>query len=323
MTKTEVQAGKRLVDKSASGHVRPWDKHKEQGMILSMAYDELDESKAARLRECASVLIFKPSEGGGIKLDKANFCRVRLCPMCTWRRSLKLQAQMTKTMDAMKAANEPVKWIYLTLTVRNVEGEELRDELDAMDAAWQRLTQLREFRNAVVGYMRSVEVTHNVTPGDPAYDTYHPHTHALLAVNPEYFTGRSYMPHARWMELWRQSARLNYDPRVRIQRVKGNTAKAVADAAGYSAKAQEYIIPEDWDLTVESVRILDAALADRRLVTFGGIVRAYRKKLNQQEPDEGDLIHIDEDEPTDSKEERRIKYAWFSGFRQYREVENI
>lgn len=325
MTEVETQVGERLVDKSPSGKVRPWDVHKPMNELLSVAYDEVDGKKADRLRDCATWLEFTVTDMGK-KLTDANFCRVRLCPTCMWRRSLKLQAQVHSIMKAIAndAANggKEYAYTYLTLTIRNVEGDKLTAALDQMNRGFQRLMQTKEIKDAIHGYMKSVEVTHNVTIGDEWYDTYHPHMHALLAVNPSYFKSRYYVSHPRWIELWQKAMRLDYEPDVRIQKVKGNTAKAVAELAGYGTKSDSFIIPDDWDLTVDTVRLLDAVLANRRFVAFGGVFKEYHKKLKLKDPEDGDLIHINEDEPAEvDPNSKKIYYAWFSGYRQYRQVE--
>ena len=84
-----------LSDKSKNGKERPWAEYKLSNSYLAIAYDEVDESKANRLRDCASWLEFSRTEEG-LKLHKANFCRVRLCPICAWRRSLKTFGQVFK-----------------------------------------------------------------------------------------------------------------------------------------------------------------------------------------------------------------------------------
>ena len=65
---------------------------------------------------------------------------------------------------------------------------------------------------------------------------------------------------------------------VDVRKIKGDTAKAVAEATKYAAKSKDYIVLDDWDLTVETVRGLDKALHKRRLVGFGGLLAEARRK---------------------------------------------
>jgi len=47
----------------------------------------------------------------------------------------------------------------------------------------------------------------------------HPHFHTLMMVPPSWFT-RDYVKHDRWVELWRDCLRVNYEPNVDIRTVK-------------------------------------------------------------------------------------------------------
>ena len=73
---------------------------KALGMELSRIYELLSlYRRADRVSQCGSYLDFGVLPDGTKKLVKANFCRDRLCPMCNWRRSLKLYSQVSQVMD--------------------------------------------------------------------------------------------------------------------------------------------------------------------------------------------------------------------------------
>lgn len=333
--------GERLSDKTAKGKERPWEVHKMANELLAQAYERIDLAKSVRLRQCAPWIKFKVQADGAKKLKDARFCRVRLCPMCSWRRSLKAKAQMLKMIDYIAASDKPCMYIMLNLTVRNCDGDELSRTLDGMFKAFKRLTELGAYRKAFKGYYRALEVTHNANEfvtkemfedkerhkyfvdhglkvGDfnPNYNTYHPHFHCILAVNPSYFTGRDYLSQAKLTKMWKQSLRVKYDPMVDVRLVKGSTSAAVAEVTKYTTKSDDYIVPDDWDLTVETVRILDAALHKRKLIGFGGIFRDVRRLLKLDDVEDGDLIHVDGDEDAEVEGERIVTYIWWSGYRQ-------
>lgn len=76
--------------------------------------------KAYRVLDCGSYLEFKRFLlSGEFKLNGANFCKVRLCPMCSWGRELKIFAQTSKVMDKALELRD-YRFIFLTLTYRNV-----------------------------------------------------------------------------------------------------------------------------------------------------------------------------------------------------------
>lgn len=356
-----------LVDRAPSGRVRPWAQKKERNMRLSEVYDELDPVKAARLRECGEFLAFGTTVEGRLRLDKANFCRLRLCPMCQWRKSLKAYSQMRKILDWCNERQQ-LRYIFCTLTVRNCEGEELAPTITNMMQAYNRLMGYaaiagpRGGEPVVKGWYRSLEVTHDTDeiisqaryndrrkyydarglgPGDanPGYDTYHPHYHVVWAVAPGYFNGRQYISQAKLTELWQRAARLDYTPSVDIRAVKGVTVDDVTDSGAdslckmdkvsydgaiceltkYATKDADYVIPGDWDLSVRSVGILDQALERRRLIARGGLFAAAFRALRLQEPEDGDLVHVDDD--GDDEEYRTcadLVFVWHSGYNQYR-----
>lgn len=305
-----------LSDQSVTGRERPWREKKMANTLLAAAYDEVNRKKAVRLRECANLLLFKRNEDGTKKLHTMNSCRVRLCPICGWRRSLKIYSHTRAIMEGMSSEKQWA-YLFLTLTIRNCEGAELSETLDRMTKGWMYLAKYKQFKQTVKGWYRGLEVTHNIDPASESYDTYHPHFHCVFAVNRSYFKGKGYMTKDDWTSLWVKAMKLEYQPVVDVRRVKGSTAAAVAEAAKYSVKSSDYIIPQDWDLTVDTVRILDRALADRRLVGYGGKFKDWHKRLNLDDEMDGDLVHTDAEKVLDTVPEHLISYVWCAGYSQY------
>lgn len=307
-----------LSDKTAKGKERPWRLKKQQSELLSALYEDIDEKKAYRMSTCADFLKFGIKTDDTKKLKEMWSCRVRLCPMCAWRRSLKVHRNTVKILDAMCG---DYAYVFLTLTVRNCSAAELADLLDQMLSAWHRLSKRKAFLAAVKGWYRGLEVTHNVNPQSPSYDTYHPHFHCLLAVRKGYFTGKEYLSKDEWTALWRKSMQLDYDPVVDVRKVTGTTSAAVAEAAKYTVKESDYIVPQDLELSVATVRTLDKALENRRLVAFGGVMKEWHQKLNLDDEVDGDLIHVDGDETKAELTDKEMVFAWHTGYSQYFRME--
>ena len=335
-----------LVDKGSGGRPRPWSEKKVANELLSLAYDTVDPSKAARLRDCASWLTFA-LDGDEKKLKSANFCRVRLCPMCQWRRALKTYGQVRAILDYLKRDRDYC-YLFLTLTVKNCYPDELGRTLDSMMIAWNRFIGYKPFKLAVNGWFRSLEVVHDVneliTPamwygdranhvkgrakyyksqglkiGDPNpnFDLMHPHFHVLLAVNKSYFKdSRIYLNQEKWVQLWNKALRADYVPVVDVRRIKGDVIESVSEACKYTVKDADYIVPADWDLTTRTVAVLDKALDKRRFLAFGGALKEAHKLLHLDDAEDGDLVHTDV-EQEQSAGDRTITYAWSSGYRQY------
>lgn len=258
--------GEILVDKSVvSGRERPWKTHKMNSSLLAEAFCRIGKhNKAERVRHCGSFLKFNVCpEGHEKRLTFANFCRVRLCPMCAWRRSL-LIAHQIKAVAHEAVKRQSMRWLFLTLTIRNCSGDDLSDTISHLMKSWQRLSQRKAFSDVVVGWFRSLEITRNLLD-----DTYHPHYHVLLGVKPSYFR-KGYLKTEEWVSLWRECLQVDYDPicDVRIVRNKRNIERemkileqkgiflspdgllveanlagsAVAELSKYATKSEDYIV---------------------------------------------------------------------------------
>ena len=54
-----------------------------------------------------------------LRLKGANFCRARLCPLCNWRRSLKLRYQLGRVLNVVFSQDDSLRMLLLTLTEPN------------------------------------------------------------------------------------------------------------------------------------------------------------------------------------------------------------
>ena len=292
--------GEILVDRSATGRKRPWSERKMENRLLVELFKMarkidpyiISESRLEQVQDCASWLKFAILPDKKKKLTKANFCRLRLCPMCSWRKSLKLFSQVSAITDAI-LQDKKARFIFLTLTVRNVNGEELRAKIQEMNEAFKWITQKsktsavsKKLKDFILGYMKAVEVTYNHKT-----DTFHPHFHIILELKPEYFYD-GYLTQKQWRDMWREVMHLDYDPQVDVRNIKNATAKAVAEVAKYPVKLKGLLEIEP-EKAVEPLIKLKRALQDLRMITFGGDFREYKRLLNLDDVENGDLVHIE------------------------------
>lgn len=311
---------------------------RQSAELLAQSYERIGyENKAQRVSECGTWLEFKKAVNAvsrplsakpvaaeavgtadGWKLHNANFCRDRLCPMCSWRRSYKIFGQVSQIMDVIA---DDYYFIFLTLTVPNCEPDKLSDTLDALQEGWRRFIRYKPIKMAVRGYFKALETTRNKKNG-----TYHPHLHNILAVDKNnYFNGREYIKRDEWLQMWQKAMRDPSITQVDVRRCKtkeeikdGEMAvkalsSAVAEVAKYSVKSSDYLIPGDKETTDNVVTTLGAALNNRRLCAFGGIFDDVRKKLNLDDCENGDLIHVDESEIRSDVAVMIRKYGWSCG----------
>lgn len=150
-----------LKDTDGKGKERDWKGKKKRSLLMAEHHAEVEglAKKAERMYDCGNYLVFKMADGR-LKLYQAYFCKARLCPMCNWRRSLKIAFQNKRIIQTVNE-REKVQWVFLTLTVRNVEGEELKNMMDRMTKAWNNFSRYAKFKKSVKGYFRAMEVTRN------------------------------------------------------------------------------------------------------------------------------------------------------------------
>jgi len=333
-----------LSDISESGKEKPWKEKKLANVILKEIYRTLYEDrenssynkKASRLDKCGVRLYynvfkgFKENKEGLLeekvyeKLKTMESCRVRLCPLCAWRRARKIHSHVRKIIDAVEKEKE-YAYLMLTLTVPNCKSYELSDCLDKLLDGIHSLMKYKRVKSAVKGWYRGLEITHNVNTESKSYDTYHPHFHMILAVDKSYFTDQSrngYIPHGEWLGLWQKAMKDPTITQVNIKRVTPDKSKgqtvigAVCEVTKYTVKESDYVLPYDWDLSCDAVATLDFALNNRRLVAFGGIMKKWHKKLNLDDEVDGDLIHDDDSSVGDELIGVNC-YVWNVGYQQY------
>lgn len=141
---------------------------------IAEMYKENDMiDKARRLYSCWTFLEFWKTDTD-LKLIIANSCRVRLCPGCAWRRSLKVFRNNKLIASEVEQRRKNPKYIHLVLTLRNVSGENLKEAIDTLFLGFNKMTRLKQIKQSWSGYIRNFEVTYNEVE-----DTYHPHLHEI------------------------------------------------------------------------------------------------------------------------------------------------
>ena len=120
--------------------------------------------------------------------------------------------------------------------------------------------------------------------------------------------------------MWQKALKVDYMPIVDIRRLK--TLKGVSEASKYSVKGSDYLYDDDV-LTDKLVMYLDLALSNRRLASFTGLFKEVHKKLNLDDPEDGDMIYLESEEINDQVDYILERYEWFAGFNNYYKVSEI
>ena len=187
------------------------------------------------------------------------------------------------------------RFLFLTLTVKNIEGEKLSDTLSALTQAFNRLFKYKKVQKNLIGYLRSIEVTYNEERKD-----YHPHIHVLLFVKSTYFKNAdNYLTQEEWAELWAKSLKVYYAPMVDVRAVKDQGKGlhgAILETAKYPTKPIK--------LDVENKQVVDDlynGLYRKRQLGYGGLFKTIKKQLQLDDVESGDLVHTSDDKENISK----------------------
>ena len=259
------------------------------------------------MNDCGSVLIFSGNREK-YKLQQANFCRDRLCPMCQWRRSYKLFGQLSKIIEHIKSKDEykDLRFIFLTLTCKNVDYKEIKDGLENLNSAW------RYFSNKVISRRRYIEGTFKTIEITDRGNGFHPHIHVLMAVREDYFTSNDYMSHDDLVKIWRKCLKVDYDPIVDIRSVKskrGSYEKAIAEVSKYSVKGSDILSVSN---DIMNLHFLASALWHKRLTSYNGLFRSVYQLLglSDVESDSADLVHADNEVLDPDLAVQVLRFRW-------------
>jgi hypothetical protein len=283
---------------------KPWDIHRSDADAVGRIYQTEKEfhGLSGRISLCSGVLGFAWSperDNPGVlclKLKVARFCRVRHCPVCQWRRSLMWMARFFEALPRVIKAHPTARFVFLTLTRKNVAIEDLRVTLREMNKAWDRLAKRKQF-GIVRGWIRATEVTR----GDDG--SAHPHFHVVLMVPSNYFT-KNYITQAGWTQAWKEALRSDYDPIVDVRAVKGEILPALRETLKYSVKPSDMKADPGWFIE------LTRQVHKLRFFASGGVL----KDILKDEETSDDLLLLgagDHEKPS-------VFFDWSKPVRRYK-----
>lgn len=313
MTKTKNNSTNYLSDYDKSKG-NQWDCHKDSTDKASFFYQTSNKPHhkkySLRMDQCAEWLKFQfQQEAQGqelkLKLLKANFCRVRFCPVCQWRRSMVWRARFFQNLPRLLEEYPNYQFLFLTLTIKNCEIKELASALKTMNEAWNKLRLRKEFK-VIQGFVRATEITKNK-------DFAHPHFHCILAVKKSYFTSKDYIKQSKWAELWQSVLNVDYLPIIDIRKIrmkKGQLdSRAIIETLKYTTKIQDLLEDKNWFLE------LSDQLAKKRFIATGGCF----KNLLREDLTNKEMIEA-EDCEDENLEGEFLWFNWNSNFRKYVKV---
>ncbi|NTO42864.1 protein rep [Enterococcus faecium] len=207
------------------------------------------------IEQCGSKLYFATDKNHEHKfLYNARFCNWRFCPQCA--RRLALQRSFALKGIMTKLSEKGHRFLFVTLTIPNVDGKGLSEALTELSLGWERLSKRKKYKQWIVGGVRKTEVTYN-----KKRDDFHPHLHMLVCVKADYFKTvsvrkdgarvREYpnmIPFEEWQADWQRAVRNKRAEQIDVKAVSNTPkklAKSIAELAKYSAKDSDMTVSKD------------------------------------------------------------------------------
>lgn len=265
-------------DENAVRHAETWERKKMAAKEMSLKLARLGKEfrgRSERMRVCADVVQTRICASCGTPhVVHTNLCRDRVCPVCTWRLSVKRFMTMYQIVDGLRVAYPEAPWQFVTLTVENCTPEDLTAVIDEMGRTWNNITTSAKFRKKIIGWAKSLEITYNKKTG-----TLHPHFHILTMWQEAEGDPDEYVID-RWLGgVHRKANRKAQNAQIIKEKVWQDQEDeelmgAVLETYKYSVKSSDL---EEMPLGV--FRQVLKTLAGRRLVSFGGVIKEYAKAM--------------------------------------------
>lgn len=277
-----------------------WTQKKLLAKKIAQKFRQIGEpGRAARMENCAEIVAGRIcSDCGQMMVDYANLCRDRFCPVCKWRLSMERFASMLQIVTGLRTSYPESEWQFVTLTAKNCPVVQLNSMLDEMARCWNCITSSKKFKDRVAGWAKSVEVTHNPYTGE-----LHPHFHVILMYH-EGYAADDYVIQ-RWLKGIRiHASELGQDARqiewaVDDAREVGGqmweddidrkAISAILETFKYATKDSEIL-----QLPTNVFFLVTRLLANRRLISFGGLIKEYARKCELDRMDDLQSDHDDE-----------------------------
>jgi plasmid rolling circle replication initiator protein Rep len=256
-----------------------------------------EHKEHTKLKECSQSLfttIFQHNTTKDYKKNISFFaCKSKFCPICNKIKSNKLSSNMYNIIKQLQEEQDQ-QFIFLTLTVKNCNIENLSDTIKRMNEAWRDLWR-RYFNKPgrFNGFIKFLEITF------PNSKEAHPHFHILLSVNSDYFkrSNTEYLNTKNIAELWQRVLKVDYTPICDIRIIKPKKTKSgvitkeaipavISEMCKYPMKDTDYK-----KLSKETMEKLYNELYRKRLIASGGNLKISLAKIEQV-----DCVEVEENE---------------------------
>lgn len=151
-------------------------------ILAEQAREQEKQQKALNIENCGTWLNFRQyfDENSTKVLHSANFCKSPLCPMCAWRKALKLTHQVGKAIEESKS-----KYIYHVVMATENTKTLTKEQIKKFKGYASRFIK-KYISNE---YAIALEITYSSKKG------YHPHIHAIVGTDTFIKVSAEYIKH--------------------------------------------------------------------------------------------------------------------------------
>lgn len=234
--------------------------------LSALAYSRKQSEKAFRISTCGNYMEFRKymDVDATTKLQRANFCKNPLCPMCAWRAHVRSGIQLRRAIELLN----PSYVYHIILGIPNISALCAEDVRKLHERARSFITR----KLGLNDYIVSMEVAYSEVTG------WHPHVHAIVTTN-SFIKQTKSVVHER-AKAWAKW----YDNQAQAQQytcyIKGGSMRNVEQ---YVAEVTKYIFkPLEESATVEIVEALSDAIHNTRKFNAGGELRKAMQAVKRE-----------------------------------------
>ena len=242
---------------------------------VAQLYKEIHyKPQSEALSKCATFLQVEVCPRDGFyRLRQAYFCKQRHCPLCMWKNAATNARKLYLAMEGALREESKCRFLFLTLTCRNVSSKELSDTITRLSKSFARgLLRAKVVKQNLLGSFRSIECTYNEQRED-----FHPHIHALLCVQPEYFKRGNYLSFEDWLDHWRRAFQDDGITSLNVQAIRQkNFKKAAFELAKYAVKTSDIKCSK-------LLKVVHDSFHNRRFLSSSGLLKKQLSTVSKNE----------------------------------------
>lgn len=210
-----------LKDKNHSGRVIDFGQLKTENAEIAKAlrkrpnyspkYIKHCMRVADELEHCSQWRKYKVDRNGNKRLFDTRYCKQSLCRVCE---RVRYNHQSAKLYNITQELGDDAKYLFITLTAKNVPYSSVRKGVDEMNYALSKMLKYKAIKPYVYGGAKSLETTLGKD------NKCHLHIHVLLNVKPTFYNGKARLNHGQWSKLWTRALKTEYTANINIKRPK-------------------------------------------------------------------------------------------------------